>query len=764
MHALEGLRVVELAEDVVGPMVGMLLSDVGADVVKVERPDGDTGRARAGFHMWNRGKRSVVLDQAGRSSAALTQLATRADVLIVSDVADLDVWGVRLDHLRDENPGLVVLEVPAWQGPAPWLGGKESAGLLSAAVGLAMNQSSFAGGPVDLVEPQLLYMQAAWAATAALSAVLERDRSGRGQLVTVSGPQAFAVFAPHLLVFEPDSPIGSRALGSGGPNPAYTTYQSADGEWFFVGALPDAMRRRVFDLLDANDILDDPRIAGDTDKTFLPENSWVRERLAAAFATAGREHWLAELERIDVPAAPVLTTQEWLDHPHLKAMGGRVDVEHPRLGPVVMPASPLSFSATPAHADRMAPQVGASSWSDVDWPIRPASPVSATETRGGPLAGVRVISLGAFVAGPFAARLLAELGAEVIKVEPIAGDPWRTHGFHLNDGMRSVAIDLRADRGAAAMRAILDTADVVIDNFRPGVLTRLGIDHEQLSASRPGIVTASITGFGAVGPLAERPGFDPVLGALTGMQKLQGGDDEPVMLSLAVNDTGAATLTALASVIALCHRSRTGEGQHASVSLAATATYLQSETLVQYEGREPVRRGGRDFRGDGAHRCFYESLDGWIRVETDPETLKNVVGADLGVDSTAFIADPHAAITAMSATRRSDDLVARLASVGIAATAARWARDVASDPLFVEAKATYPVELPDGYRYMSLGRLATFDRTTVAGPLRPPGLGEHTRQVLAAAGVTEDEVDVLLREGLAAQGEPMLPRVMAQYR
>lgn len=764
MQALQDLRVVELSPGVVGPMVGMLLVDFGADVVKVESPDGDVARARAGFPMWNRGKRSVVLGDTERTDSALSQLVANADVLIVGSVGDLDAWGSTLAGLVEANTGLVVLEVPPWHGPAPWLDGEESSGLLSAAIGQAMNQSSFAGGPIDLVEPQILYAQAAWAAAAALSALVERGRSGRGQVVTVSGAHAFAVFAPHLLVFQPESPIGSRAIGPGGPNPAYTTYEAADGKWFFVGALPDGMRRRVFDLLDANDILDDPRIAGDTDKTLLPENAWVRERLAASFATADREHWLAELERIDVPAAPVSTPGEWFEHPHLEALGGRVTVQHPRLGAVVMPGSPLALSMTPARVDRSAPELGATSVADIEWPDRPAGPRPEIKTTGGPLDGLRVVSLGAFVAGPFAARLLAELGAEVIKVEPITGDPWRTHGFYLSEGMQSLAIDLRDDRGIATMRALIDSADAVIDNFRPGVLARLGIDHSQLSGSRPDIITTSITGYGEVGPLAHRPGFDPVLGALTGQQWLQGGDDEPVMLSVPVNDTGAAALAALGTLIALHHRNRTGEGQHVAVSLAATATYLQSDTLVQFQGRGPVRRGGRDFRGDSPHRRFYQTLDGWIRIHTDQDLLGRVLQADLGIDPVDFAADPQTALSEMAALRYSGDLVSCLASVGICATRARRSRELSTDPAFAKVDATFLVELPDGYRYVSLGRLATFSRTMLVDPLRPPGLGEHTQRVLGRLAVSEDEIDIFLRDGVAFQGEPMLPRVLVAYR
>ena len=147
-----------------------------------------------------------------------------------------------------------------------------------------------------------------------------------------------------------------------------------------------------------------------------------------------------------------------------------------------------------------------------------------------------MLDLGTILAGPFAGSLLAELGADVIKVEPPAGDPFRTVGFIYNRGMRSIAIDLQAQAGQAVFRDLVRSADVVIDNYRPGVLARLGIDYDALRAVNPQIISLSITGFGEGGPLAAQPGFDPILQGMSGMMTAQGGDSEPVFLTVAVND------------------------------------------------------------------------------------------------------------------------------------------------------------------------------------------------------------------------------------
>ncbi len=197
------------------------------------------------------------------------------------------------------------------------------------------------------------------------------------------------------------------------------------------------------------------------------------------------------------------------------ATGQCLEVLDPVLGRVVMPGSPVTSELTPA---RVRPAAAATAIKDVRWladsPAGRGAPAGAGHAPGeGPLAGYRVASFGSYVAGPYGAYLLGKLGADVVKVEPLSGDPWRMQGFTLNRGVKSLAIDLQRPAGRDAVRAVLRGCDIVLDNFRLGVMTRLGIDHEQLSMLNPAVLTVAVTAYGEKGPLADKPGYDPVLQA-----------------------------------------------------------------------------------------------------------------------------------------------------------------------------------------------------------------------------------------------------------
>ena len=766
MSALTGLRVVELSGGIAGPGVGMFFADFGADVVKVEPPTGDPARELPGFQVWNRGKRSIVADGDPATEALLRALLLAADVCICQSLEEISAHGLTLVELTAANPGIVIALVSPWVGPAPWSGGEESAELLSASTGLAANQCSFTGGPIELVEPQILYIQAAWAAASTVAALIERERTGAGQVVTVTGVHAFAEFAPHLLVFEPDKALGSRAFGPGGPNPTYTVYEASDGKWFFIGALPDKFRRRVLDMLDVGYILDDPRIGQVSDRMFDPENyAWVRDVIAAGFRLDDRQTWLERLEAADVPVGPLMEPEEWFDHPHVLAMGGRNPVEHPRLGTVEMPTGAIRMWSTPAETGHRAPELDehrdlVQPWAAQEWSGRQGPATSAA----GPLAGLTVLSLGAYVAGPYSARLLGELGATVVKVEPSEGDPWRMHGFQFSDGMLGLALDIRTPAGKAAMLQLVSTADVVIDNFRPGVLQRLGIDYDSLRAVNPTVITLSVTGFGEIGPLSPRPGFDPVLGAMSGQQSLQGGSDEPVMMSLAVNDTGTGALAALGSVLALYHRARTGQGQRVGCSLAATAGYLLSGTLVRYPDRPRARRGGRDFRGAAPHTRYYQAADGWVRIETSAELLPNAMESALDIDPELFATSPSDALEAAILPHSVELVVDSLNAHGVRTIPVRTSRDLVADSTFAEIAIAHKIEWPDGYGYYTLGRLAQFSNRLPYGPLHTPGIGEHSVEVMRNAGISESDIDEMLADKILVQGSAIQPRVLTTYR
>ena len=298
-----------------------------------------------------------------------------------------------------------------------------------------------------------------------------------------------------------------------------------------------------------------------------------------------------------MPVGPLYEQADWLDSEVIASIGMRAEVDDPERGHVVMPANPIKMSGTPATVRSPAPRLGEHDGDDL-WDARPA-PAGPAPDSGPALAGLRVLDLGAVLAGPYAGTLLAELGADVIKVEIPAGDSWRDRGMLYIRGQRGLAIDLRSEAGRATFYRLVETADVVLDNYRAGVLKRLQIDYPHLQPVNPKVVSVSITGFGEDTPFSAEPAFDPILQARSGMMTAQGGDSEPVLNTVAINDVVTAATSVLASLLGVFSQLRTGRGQHAAVALAATSAYAQSEELVQVKGRPPAHRGGRDFPGPG---------------------------------------------------------------------------------------------------------------------------------------------------------------------
>lgn len=765
MTVLDDLLVVELTGGVAGPAAGMFLADHGARVVKLEAGAGDPYRERAGFQVLNRGKESLLVRPEDPSSTAQARrLISSADICICRDRTSWQQYGLDEETARRENPRLIVVSMPPFDEEGDGL--PESHEVLSASLGMAMNQCSFTGGPIETVEPHLLYVQGALGALAAVAALVERDRTGRARAVTVSGAHAFIAFAPQLLVFDPTAVEKSRDLGPGGAHPTYTCYATADGRWIFVGALTDKFIRRALSVFGLDDLLADPRIAGQTDRLYSPDHRrWVRTVLAERLATETAGTWIERLEAADIPVAPVQTPDEWFDHPQFRTTCGLTQVDHPTLGTVEMPGSPFRLTRTPATVAGPAPELG--QW-DADRPLparmeQPSPYPPQPADAAGPLAGLRVLSLGAYVAGPYAARLLHLFGADVIKVEPLEGDPWRRYGFQFSEGMRSLAVDLRSPAGAEVFRRLVATADAVVDNFRPGFLTSLGLDHSSLSELKPDLVTTSLTGFGEAGPLARRPGFDPVLGALSGMQSAQGGDAEPVVFSLAVNDTCGAVLTALATTLALRHRLRTGVGQHLECSLAGASSYLQVDTLVRYAGRPPARVGGRDFRGHHAWARYYQARDGWVRLETGEATVAEVAHR-LGLGDLPDGADPAVAIAEAVKDLEVDAVIARLADTPALVVPARSARKAVVDPRLSRVPLAHLIQPEGGAAYYTAADVARIEDRPSRVPASVPGVGEHTRDLLAEIGIEGPRVDELIRLGAVREGGPYVPVVLEPYR
>jgi crotonobetainyl-CoA:carnitine CoA-transferase CaiB-like acyl-CoA transferase len=429
-----------------------------------------------------------------------------------------------------------------------------------------------------------------------------------------------------------------------------------------------------------------------------------------------------------------------------------------------MPGTPAHLRWAPAKepdARRFAPLADIPLW-EPDIADAPSTSRRVGADGEGPLAGVRVVDLGTVLAGPLAGMLLATLGAEVIKVEPPSGDAFRMTGWHYNRGQRSVAVDLLDPVGSECFRALAATTDVVIDNYRPGVLERLGIDYESLCKVQPNIISVSISAFGHTGPLTNRPGFDPLLQAMSGMMKAQGGADEPVFYTVAVNDIAAATAAAFGACVALYRRARTGEGEQVRTSLASSSAFMQHAELTRFEGRPPAALGGRDFKGASPWARFYRAADGWVRVHATSRAQLERSGVLLSEDVEGDDACVDA-ISTVVATQRRDELIEALTAAGVTAIPVRTVVEFVTDESM--RSANYIESLPNGERTVCLpGGYARFSRTQAGAMRRPPGVGEHSGELLSGAGVSADDLERAVAAGVVAIGDPLTTLPLIDYR
>ncbi len=375
--ALAGVRVLDLTGGVAGPVAGMLLADLGADVVKVYPPGGGPSAAEPGLHMWDRGKRPGVLDPGSAADAdALDRLVEGADVLLAGTSGP----AVTYDDLlcRGHVPGRPALWIalpPYLLGETPWAGGRESDGLLFAWLGHAWNQSSYDDVPVDSVFPLSLHMQGIWAATVAV-ALLAGRQLGRelAPLAVAGGAHGSQLVSPGGFATARDEPHVHRPGGPGGTLPNYRCYRCSDGRWLFLGAFTTAFIERGLDVAGASRLLADPRLRGDPARVRLPDNlAWITRELEQVFATRPRREWLDLLEAADVPAAPAADPGDWLGHEQVRALGLRLQLRNDAGQDVVMPGPLIGMSRTPAAVRAAAatspPGIAALT---AAWPPRPA--------------------------------------------------------------------------------------------------------------------------------------------------------------------------------------------------------------------------------------------------------------------------------------------------------------------------------------------------------------------------------------------------------
>jgi formyl-CoA transferase/CoA:oxalate CoA-transferase len=386
----------------------------------------------------------------------------------------------------------------------------------------------------------------------------------------------------------------------------------------------------------------------------------------------------------------------------------------------------------------------------------------------GPLSGVRIVDLSYYIAGAYCPMLLADYGADVVKVESLEGDPFRAFGLGFlgwNRGKRGIAVDLRTDEGRDIVYHLVRGADVFVENFRAGVSHRLRVDYDTIREINPRIVYCTVAGWGESGPCSHLPVFDPIFQASSGAIKAQGGDGDPVFLAPAITDYGASHLAAYAIAAALYSRERTGEGQRALVTLTGASMAMQSgEFIFAAEGGQfgHAIEGGEDFVGPSAAYRSYRCSDGFIFVACATaehwRALARAIGrpefAYPGAWPAAACTGPKGGVAQAVAEMLAEDTVEnwlrRLGSRGVPSAPVLPLRQVLDSPQLQANGWTVEHEHPRWGVVRQTANLAAFSRTPGASQRTAPLLGQHTDEILQEIGYPDAHIRELHRRGVVS--------------
>ena len=369
-----------------------------------------------------------------------------------------------------------------------------------------------------------------------------------------------------------------------------------------------------------------------------------------------------------------------------------------------------------------------------------------------PLDGIRVVDLTSYIAGSYGAMMLADLGANVVKVEALEGDSFRELPgfFGWNRGKRSIALNLKTPEGREIVERLAREADVVMENWRPGVADRLGVGHEHLMALNPRLIYLSVSAFGSTGPYADRPGFDPLLQAMGGLMTLQGFGGPPVYLRSAPTDYYTASLGCQAVLTALFVRERTGRGQRIETSLLQGVLALQAGIVLDYPTKPTL------IRENPTYRLYKGRDEQWFFVACGNQSFWVKLCKALGMEE--FADDPRFGswllrlqnnqallpiIEKRFAEKTRDEWLAVLAEHDIPAAPVKTILEFMDDPAVRHHDMVHEYDHPEVGRLRLMGQPLVFTDTPTRDPGPPPTLGQHTEEVLKEAGYDAATIDEL---------------------
>ena len=798
--ALGGIRVIDLTTGPAGGLTTMMLADFGAEVIRIVRRDSAQSSAADPLEtlpaapMWHRGKLSLALDLNDAAELdQLIELCRAADVLVCNwRPQSLQAKHLDPEQLKVSHPHLVFCHITGYghQGPLADLPGYEHA-----AAALTGRMQLFQGltertGPVFSALQVGIHACAQSAVSGILAALYARHtdgKNGSGCTVRTSLLQGLLAYEQGAMLGEqfaqthPDSVPSAPPLPAEPPMPSlyYHPAQAGDGTWMQFGNLLPHLFDNFLVATDLIDIVADPEFNA-TQMLLPPEkHEAFRERMLTQIASQPAATWMEQLiANGQVVAGVYQTTQQALSDPDIVANGHALKRDDGvQLGPV---ARLTETKATPGPA--LCPDT---QLADL-WLQSPRSATAAQKNTQLPLTGIKVLEIATIIAAPFGASLLADLGAEVTKVEQIGGDPYRgmlagVGSARVNAGKRSICVNLKSAEGKQIVLELARHADILIHNYRPGVPERLGIGYDAVKSINPGIIYLQSNGYGPDGPGAQRPSTHPIPGAALGGVLYQLGERVPdtpqsmanlrlwtrrLMRANEVNpDPNTAVVVATSALLGLVARTTTGTGQRILVDMFSANAYANHDDFLSYPNKAPRAQPDDMLQGlNPTYRLYKCADERWVFLAMTRSSEHQRFVAALEhkqIQQQEKTGTPLPTFSAAQLKTNTLELGEQLEQLFLLCPAAEW------ESLFVEHQVaclqadasvphqywltgdqaaqmqlTQPAEHPAWGKYHRHGPMVTFDNCSPAKGAAPLA-GEHSNELLAECGYSAKDIATL---------------------
>ena len=785
---LKGFRALDLT-DLSGQLCGRLLADLGMEVIKIEPPGGDPVRNLAPFvksadgkllsttfaHL-NAGKASKVLDletDAGR--AALRQLVETADVVIESfQPGELDAKGLGYKDLAAINPGIVMASISAFgqTGPKKNYACNDLVALAESGFLYISGDPSLA--PCKPPETQAYYFASLFATAGLLAALYRRERTGQGDHIDASMQETLATQEHIIRLWANEKQILKRAGSQHGSVAPAKIFQCRDG---FVYLYVTRQHWKLFlsvwkdhaAVFDAPDWLNNVYRRAHADELNPAVEAFIGKFTMAEITDL--------LQAKGIPCVPVNTPMGFANDEHVRGRGFMAPVEHAGFGSTRQPAMPFVI-------DGARPAVGSvpplDSWRDSSVKrVAPTKTTFAPNSDNGPLDGMRIVSFDHVLAGPYGTTILAELGADVFKIESSKGgmDPFRFFGtgedpnlsprfLEFNRNKRSFTVNLKHPKGQGVLHDLVAKADAVLDNYSVDVVERIGLSYDQLCRVKPDIVNLRMPGLGTTGPKRHFSTVGVNITSFTGLTYMwnhPGNTHPPIGSQTVFPDYVSGTLCAIIIISGVLHRDRHKKGAFIDLAQSEATAFMIGANLMEAAstGKDPEPVGNASI-AIAPHDCYpCKGEDRWCVIAAENEAqwtaLAQLMGGGIGQDqrfkTNAERLKNSAALNAIIAqwTQDQDAFALRdqLQKAGIPGGAVQTGEDLTNDPQLKERGFVVAVDNPRLGRVVLPNFPLHFANAKLTRRWEFPVLGRDTEAVLRdVVGYDEATIAAHKRDGV----------------